>query len=137
MRALFLAAALGAAALAAASCGSVTDPSKNVTESFTGTITPVSLNGNGAGPQHFFNVPNGGEYTVKVTSMTPTFNNFVGVYLGTGSGCGVVVDQRAALVGAQAMAGPFYQTGQYCVQVYDYTNSMTVAENYTVQVSHP
>lgn len=136
MRALFVAAVWATAALATASCGSVTSPSDNKTDTFNGTITPVSLGGTGSGPQHSFNVPNSGEYTVKVTSMTPTFNNFVGVYLGNGDNCGLVVDQRSALVGAQAMAGPIYQTGQYCVIVYDLGN-MTVKEDYTVVVSHP
>lgn len=137
MRASLVAALLAAAALATASCQKITSPSQNTTETFTGTITPVSLGGSGQGIQHSFNVPNGGEFTVKVTSMTPTFNSYFGLYMGMGSGCGIVVAQNQfALVGVQAASGPIYQTGQYCVQLYD-EGSMTAVETYTIVVSHP
>ena len=137
MRASFVAALLAAAALAAGSCNKVTSPSQNQSETFTGTITPTSLGGTGQGQQHPFNVPNGGEFTVKVTSMTPSFSSYFGVYMGMGSGCGIVVAQNTfSLVNVQALSGPIYQTGQYCVQVYD-EGYMTTAENYTIVVSHP
>lgn len=139
MRVFIGAAALAAAALAIASCGSsVTDPSQNVTDTFTGTITPVKLGGSGQGQTHTFNVANGGEYTIKVTAMNPSFNSTFGVTLANGSGCGVLVNQSVtALVGVQALTGPLYQTGQYCVQVFDYYTLMTAVENYTVTVNHP
>jgi len=135
---LFLGAALAAAALAAASCGSVTDPSKNVTETFSNTITPVKNGGSGQGQVHTFNVSNGGEYTIKVTAMTPSFNSAFAVTLSTGSGCSVLVNQTlAALVGVQALTGPIFQTGQYCVQITDYYGQMTATETYTMTVNHP
>lgn len=138
MRVFIGAAVLAAAALVTASCGgSVTDPSQNVTDTFTGTITPVKLGGSGQGQTHTFNVSNGGEYTVKVTSMTPNPNSQVLVSLANGSGCGVLVNQGYALVGTQAMTGPIYQTGQYCVQVSDNLGVMTAVTNYTITVNHP
>ncbi len=128
-----------AAAVASSFCGgSVTDPSKNVTDTFTGTITPVKLGGTGQGQTHTFNISSGGEYTIKVTAMTPAFNSNFAVYLGTGSGCSLAVNQSvAALVGVQALTGPVFQTGQYCVIVSDYYGIMTAVENYTVTVNHP
>ncbi len=137
MRASFVAALLAAAALAAGSCNKVTSPSQNTTETFNGIITPTSLGGNGFDQPHYFNVPNGGEFTVKVTSMTPSFSSYFGVYMGMGSGCGIVVAQNTfSLVNVQALSGPIYQTGQYCVYAYD-EGSMTAVENYTIVVSHP
>lgn len=137
MRVVFGAAIIAAAAVAGASCGSVTDPSKNVTETVTGTITPVKLGGSGAGQLHMFNFGSGGEYTVKVTTMTPNFGGFLLVTLANGSGCGLLVNQQPALVGAQALTGPVFQTGQYCVSVQDYQNAMTTTESYTLTVNHP
>lgn len=137
MRALFVAASLVAAALATASCQKITSPSQNTNDTFTGTITPVSLGGTGIGPFHYFNVPNGGEYTVKVTSMTPSFSSYFGTYLGMGSDCSIVQGQNQfSLVNVQSLSGPIYQTGQYCVYVYD-EGSMTAVETYTIAVSHP
>ena len=138
MRVLVGAAVLATAALVCASCGSVTDPSKNQTETFSGTITPVRLGGTGQGQQHTFNVSTGGEYTIKVTAMNPNFNSAFAVTLANGSGCGVLVNQTVgALVGVQALTGPVFQTGQYCVVISDYYGQMTVAENYTMTVNHP
>lgn len=138
MRVLAGAALLAAAALTTMSCGSVTDPSKNVTETFSGTITPVRLGGSGQGSQHTFNVSTGGEYTIKVTAMNPSFNSAFAVTLANGSGCGVLVNQTvSALVGVQALTGPIFQTGQYCVLITDYYGQMTAAENYTLTVNHP
>ncbi len=138
MRALFGAAAVAVAVVASACGGSVTDPSKNVTDTFSGTITPAKLGGSGQGALHTFNVSSGGEYTIKVTSMTPSFNSAFAVTLAQGGNCGVLVNQSVvALVGVQALTGPIFQTGQYCVQVTDYYGQMTVAENYTMTVNHP
>ncbi|HZT77946.1 MAG TPA: hypothetical protein VFA27_14935 [Vicinamibacterales bacterium] len=139
MRVFIGAAVLTAAALATISCGgSVTDPSQNQTETFTGTITPVKLGGSGQGQLHSFNVANGGEYTIKVTSMTPNFSSNFAVTLGQGSGCSVLVNQTVVgFVGVQALTGPIFQTGQYCVQVSDYYGLMTSVENYTISVNHP
>jgi hypothetical protein len=138
MRFRFLAACLAAAALATASCGGITDPSKNQTETFTGTLTPVSLGGSGRGEVHTFNISSNGEYTVKVTAMTPSYNGFFGTFMGTGDGCGVGVGQNnLTIVGGQALSGPVFQKGQYCVFIFDSVGNMTVSENYTLTVSHP
>ena len=138
MRALRHAALIAALLTLPACGGSVTDPSKNQDQTFTGTITPVKLGGSGQGQVHTFNVSNGGEYTIKVTAMSPSFNSSFAVALANGSGCGVLVNQTVtALVGVQALAGPVFQTGQYCVVISDYYGVMTAVENYTLTVNHP
>jgi hypothetical protein len=137
MRFRLLAAFLAAAALATVSCGGITDPSKNQTETFSGTITPAALGGNGQGQIHTFNISSNGEFTVKVTAMTPSFNSFFGTYMGTGDNCAVGVGQNTlSIVGGQALSGPVFQKGTYCVFLFDIGN-MTVSENYTLTVSHP
>src|SRR5437870_625048 len=97
------AAAFVFAVLASISCGGVTDPSKNTTETFSGTVAP-----RGQGPVHTFNVSNTGEFSVKVTSMTPTFNSFFGTWLGItqGSDCGLFQQNTLSVVGSQSVTGP-------------------------------
>jgi len=139
MRVFCGAAVLAAAALATISCGgSVTDPSNNTTDTFTGAITPAKLGGSGLGQTHTFNVSAGGEYTIKVTQMNPNFSSNFAVYMYLGGCGGALVNQSVvAIVGVQALTGPIYQTGQYCVQVGDYYGLMTTVENYTLTVNHP
>ena len=134
MRIRFIAAAAFVfAVLASISCGGITDPSKNTTETFTGTVPP-----GGRGTVHTFNISNNGEYSVKVTSMTPTFNSFFGTFLGTGDGCSLTVQVNTlSTVGAQSLNGPIFQKGAYCVLVYDAYSTMTTTETYTLTVSHP
>ena len=133
MRIRFIVAATVVILLACLGCGSVTDPSKNQTETFTGTVAP-----GGQGTVHRFNVPNGGEYTVKVTSMTPTFNSFFGTFLGIvqGNDCGLFQQNTFSTVGAQSLAGPIFQKGTYCVFIFD-VGTMSTTETYTMTVSHP
>jgi hypothetical protein len=127
------AAALVLAALAASNCGGVTDPSKNTTETFTGTVAP-----GGRGTIHPVNISNTGEYAVKVTSMTPTFNSVFGTWLGImqGNDCGLFQQNTFSIVGSQSLSGPIFQKGTYCVFVFD-VGTMTTNENYTLTVSHP
>jgi hypothetical protein len=138
MKRVRLAAALGLG-LMALSCGGPTDPSKNTVETFSGSVQPLNF-----GPLHTFNVPNLGEITVTVTSITPG-NTFLGVLYGqpTGNACGIIQNNiiSSSNVGRTALSGSIIIKGQYCVQLFDPVNSvgapLTVAQNYTVQVSHP
>src|SRR5262249_20805697 len=60
-------------------CGGIVDPSKNVTDTFTGTI-PVQ----GTSTGHPFSTSKSGEYTVKVTALAPSSNSFFGAVLSQG-----------------------------------------------------
>jgi len=118
-------------------CGGVVDPSQNQTETFTGTIQPGS--GNNGGP-HAVNITKSGEITVTVTSLTPTLPS--GTYFAVGFGqsvsgqCSVNIQvNQFAIVGSAAISGPI-SPGSYCVAVFD-EGLFTVAEDYTVKVSHP
>ena len=131
---------LGVAFLAAAvvsACGGVVDPSKNQTETFTGTIQPGS--GNFGGP-HTVNITKSGEITVTVTSLTPTVPSGTFFIIGFGQSvsgqCSVNIQvNQFAVVGTAAISGPI-SPGSYCVVIAD-EGFFTVAEDYTMKVSHP
>ncbi|HEY6212354.1 MAG TPA: hypothetical protein VIW45_08720 [Vicinamibacterales bacterium] len=131
------AAALLVAALITFSCGGVTDPSSNKTETFNGTITA-----RGGQSQSFtFSVANTGEFTVKVTSMIPTYSSVFGVYYGQGSssGCQPFAGgiNPSVTVNAPALSGQIFK-GDYCVVVYDSIGAFpTTGETFTMTVSHP
>ena len=131
----------GAAALALAgfitvSCGGITDPSKNTTETFNGTVTTRS----GASNPIWFNVSNTGEFTIKVTSFTPNFSAQFGMYYGQGDGglnCSAFQQNPSTTVNAPALSGQIFK-GLYCVVVYDYFGVFpTTGETFTLTVSHP
>jgi hypothetical protein len=131
MRVSLFAAIVAAAALATISCGGITDPSQNTTETFNGTLPK------GGQSQIFtFSAGSTGEYTVKTTSMTPTYNSFFGTWIGQGDGCGSLYQQNTlSIVGSQAVNGQILK-GNYCVFLYDIGN-LTTNETFTLTVSHP
>jgi len=128
--------ALALAAIAFA-CGGVVDPSKNQTETFTGTVQPGS--GNFGGP-HTVNIAKSGEITVTVTSLTPTIPSGTFFIIGFGQSvsgqCSLNIQvNRFAVVGSAAISGPI-SPGSYCVVIAD-EGLFTVAEDYMMKVSHP
>src|SRR5579864_4625189 len=133
---LFGAAALAFAGFITVSCGGVTDPSQNVTETFSGV---VSTRGGISAPV-WFNVSNTGEFTVKVTNFTPSYSAQFGTYYGQGDGasvCNYAQVNALSTVNAPVLSGEIFK-GQYCVVVYDSANAFpTTGETFTLQVSHP
>ena len=135
-----LAAALAAAAVFTLACGGIVDPSKNVTDTFTGTI-PVQGTSKGAA----FSTDKQGEYSVKVTEMTPSSTLFFGTVLAQGlsdgscetSGLSLPIIQQNSFgtVGTSVLNSAIYP-GHYCVFLFD-IGTFTVAQNYTLTVSHP
>ena len=126
--------------LAASACSSVTDPSKNVTETFSGSVQPNSL----GVPIHQFTISSSGELTITVTSIVPG-STFLGIEYGqiSGSACGV--QQQTAVssanLGRVAITAQLTNKGTYCVQAFDPTSlglaGLVVGQNYTLTVSHP
>jgi hypothetical protein len=131
-------------ALAAMSCGGgPVDPSQNIIEPpFSGTLQPLSI----GDPVQHFSVSNLGEFTVSMTALTPG-NVFVGIGWGqwSGGGCGLLAGQTNVVssgnIGRTVLSGQIFIKGEYCVEVFDATNlgapPLTVAQSYTVRVSHP
>jgi hypothetical protein len=128
--------ALALAALFTVACSGVVDPSKNVIDSFSGTI-PVQGSDTKA-----FSTSKTGEFSIKVTSLTPATTSFFGVILAQGpndhtcSGNLPILQQNSfASVNQLAMSGAILP-GDYCVYLYD-IGAFTTPESYTVSVSHP
>ena len=128
------AAALALAGLITVSCGGVTDPSQNQTETFNGN---VATRGGSSGVS-IFNVANTGEFTVKVTSFTPSYSGQFGIWYGQGDGCASTFQvNQFATVNAPVLTGQILK-GQYCVVVYDSLGVFPVTgESFTLTVSHP
>jgi hypothetical protein len=126
---------LAVAGVVTIGCGGITSPSNNTVEPFSGTLTPQ-------GPPlgHFFNVPKTGEYTVKLTALAPTSNALVGLALTAGNNdntCSSSVFQQNnfSSLNVQALGGQII-SGKYCAVIYD-VGTITVAQTYTISVSHP
>ena len=121
---------VAAAAFISYACGGVTSPSQNKQDTFSGTL---ALSGSAFFP---VNVANGGEFSVKITALSPTATATVGVGWYQGANCELVVQQGYGQLNTPALAGAVLQKGPYCVGVFD-VGGMAVAQNFTVVVSHP
>jgi hypothetical protein len=121
-------------------CNSPTDPSKNTTDTLTNTVAPQMVD------IKIVSVPNTGEYSVKLTQLTPG-NVFVGIAWGQSSGgsCAPIQSQPAlssSNVGHTVLSGSVLIKGDYCVIVFDPYATLNIAswpvqQTYTIEVSHP
>jgi len=127
-----VAATLVLVAFFCASCGSITDPSKNTVDTLPGTLNPGATV-----CSQTINVSNGGEFTIKLTALqpSPTAVLIIGWY--QGAGCQLLAaGPNYAQLNQVALSGPVYQAGAYSVSLGD-PGTLTVAQTFTVTVSHP
>jgi hypothetical protein len=129
-------------ALASTACSSITDPSKNVSQPFSGSVQP-----NNYGQVHQFTISNSGELTIAVNTIVPG-STFLAVAYGQLSGANCAVLQQApvssANLGKTAITAQLTNKGTYCVQAFDPSflsgyglPALVVGQNYTLTVSHP
>lgn len=127
-------------ALFLSACGGINSPSSNKVETFTGTVQPANF-----GPTHSFSLSGSGEVLVTVTNITPG-NVFLGVVYGQllGSSCGPIQQTAVstANLGKTAITAQAFAKGEYCVALFDAAAAQgltpfSLAQNYTVTVSHP
>jgi hypothetical protein len=115
----------------AISCGGVTSPSQNQQETFNGTL---QLGGFVAFP---VNLSNTGEFSVKITALSPTATAIVGTRWGQGGSCEFPLQQNNfSTLNTPALVGAVVQRGAYCVAVFD-VGLITVNQNFSIVVSHP
>ena len=125
-------AALLIVAFVAASCGGVTDPSKNTTQTINGTLDP----GKNICLPDPINMSNGGEYTVKLTALQPTPTATLLISLWQGAGCQFLFAQNLAILNNVTLSGAIIQKGAYSISIAD-PGVLTVAQTFTITVSHP
>ncbi len=119
-------------ALLVAGCSGVVDPSKNTIETFSATLAV------GQSVQHNFNVGKNGELSVRLTAISPNPASLLGTYLGQpfAGGCSLFSGPNNFTgLNRDTFNGPINK-GTYCLVVFD-TGSLTTAQNYTIQISHP
>jgi hypothetical protein len=119
-----------AAALVSPGCGGVTSPSQNQQDTFNGTL---AVNGSAVYP---VNIGNSGEFSVKITALSPTPTATVGMSWYQGGNCEILVQQNYAQLNQPALAGGVFQKGPYCVQIFD-VGTLSVPQTFTIVVSHP
>ncbi len=118
------------ATIGVAGCGSV-GPSKNVSETFTGTLVPNQLDFH----EFQFNVGKNGEYSLEYT-LTPAVNVFLYTYFGVPNGaCAAVQENTLSAPGHVALSGAI-NPGSWCVGIQD-LGAITQDEQFTLTVSHP
>ncbi len=136
MHAKFGAAALALAGFLTISCGSVTDPSKNVQDTFSGTLAA------GTAVPFKVNVQNGGEFSVKITQLSPNATAIVGTEWDFGDNCDVLVQRNVlTTLNTVSLTGAVLQKGTYCAVVFDSSIStgipLPATQTFTLVVSHP
>jgi hypothetical protein len=122
-------------AVSLAACSSVNTPSSEITENYSGTLSPlgqVSTN---------FNASKNGELQMTLTSLTPRpVVGFIALAIGqpVNGGCspliGYVVSQAA--IGQQYSFGQLNK-GSYCLLVADPNGALTTDTVFNVQYVHP
>jgi hypothetical protein len=128
--------ALAIAGILTISCGGVVDPSMNVTQTFSGTVAP-----GGVDTPKAFSVSGTGEFTVKITALSPSNNVALGIdlYQGSPSGTnctgGLFNRAQFASLNVLAMDSQIFRA-DYCMLVYD-PGVLRATVTYTVSVSHP
>lgn len=123
---------IAGAVFLAAGCGGINDPSKNTTETFSGTLPVGGFN------PHPFTSSKTGEVSAKLTALSPTSNAVIGLLWtqATNDGtCAGLLQQAFATLNVPAIAGPV-SSQRYCIVVSD-VGGITVPQTYTISVSHP
>src|ERR1700750_195170 len=129
-------------ALAATACSSITDPSKNVSQTFSGSVQP-----NNYGQIHQFTISNSGELTVTVNTIIPG-STFLAIAYGQLSGSNCAAIQQAPVSSANlnktAITAQLTNNGTYCVQAFDPSflagyglPALGGGQTHTLTVSHP
>jgi len=130
--------ALALAGVLTVSCGGIISPSNNQVDTFNGTVTR-----GGISPGFAFTVAKTGEFTVKITALSPNSSAVTTVFYGTAQGDGSCSSNTPAyqqnsfvLLNAPALSGQIF-SGRYCVFVWDAAASLTATTTFTLTVSHP
>ena len=135
-RLLTLGVVMCALAMATAGCGdSLTSqevaPSQNVTETFTGTLTP------GGGQTHLFTTLGKGTIAATMTAIGDDNTRILGLSLGNwqNNACQIAAANDSAIANF-TMAASVTSAGNLCARVYD-SRGIPDETTYTLQIVHP
>ena len=133
MRASLSALIAVAVALSLPACG-ISGPSANTDETFSATLRVGGQN------VHNFIVGKSGEFTVKLTALSPDGGSIVGTAWGSPTTDGRCVPfsgyvNNFSTSNKTILGGPI-QPGTFCIEVFD-VGLLTAPQNYTLVVSHP
>lgn len=124
-------AALCLAAVVAAGCGGVIDPSQNTVEDKPGTLPVGGLS------WQTFSVGKNGEFEIKITNLNNADAFILMAYGQDVGGCtGNVLGQAYRQLN-QAGFGGSIQKGNYCVYLSDDRLMLKTDSPYTLRISHP
>lgn len=138
MSRLTCALALILAAAATIACGDDTptgptpEPPTEITDTFSGTLTPSG------GVTHPFVVQRAGSVTARITSLDPT-DAVIGLSIGplSGQGCSQAIARDDANASDRsAITGSANTAGNFCVRVYDAAGTLRAPVTYAISVTH-
>jgi len=119
------------AAVLAAGCGGVIDPSQNKIDDFPGTIAPGGLK------SHPFSVSKNGEFEIKITNLNNADAFLLMAYGQDVGGCtGNSLGQAYRQLN-QAGFGGTISKGNYCAYLSDDRLALKAESPYTLRISHP
>ena len=119
------------AALLAAGCGGVIDPSQNTVEEKSGTIVPGGLS------FQMFSVSKNGEFEIRITNLNNADAFLHMAYGPDAGGCTGASLGDAYRQLNQAGFGGSIQKGNYCVYLRDDLLALKSESPYTLRISHP
>jgi hypothetical protein len=124
-------AALCLAAVSAAGCGGVIDPSQNTVEDKSGTIVPGGL------VAQTFSVSKNGEFEIRITNLNNADAFILMAYGPDVGGCtGNILGQAYRQLNQSGFGGSI-QKGNYCVYLSDDRLMLKAESPYTLRISHP
>ena len=132
MRACLSALIVVTVALSLPACG-ISGPSANTDDTFSNTLT---VRGQIA---HNFSVSKTGEFSVKITALSPDSGSIIGTGFGqpASGSCGLFTGyvNNFSTLNKTVLTGQI-EEGAYCILVFD-VGLLTAPQSYTVVVSHP
>jgi hypothetical protein len=116
-----------------AACGGIIDPSENQVQPFSGTLE------DDGGAVHNFSVGRNGEFSVRLTALSPDPDRFVGLSFGDviNGQCSpsLFYVNNFAVLNRTALSGRISR-GNFCIYIFD-SGALERDQTYTVEVSYP
>jgi hypothetical protein len=119
------------AAVLAAGCGGVIDPSKNTVEEFSGTLAPLAF------AIHQFTVDKNGEFEIRIVALSNADAILRVSYGPESGGCTGATYRDAYMRLNQVGFGGLISPGRYCAYLQDDLGALSQPATYRVRISHP